>query len=86
MAQVVFVHPQPEFAPNRASSVSATLVGSYCEAAASEPVAGATGAGISVAGGAATSESGTPHTLTATYFVTGGQQRNSSNAQGEWVE
>jgi hypothetical protein len=37
-----------EFASNRASSVSATLVGSYCEAAASEPAASAaTGASTS---------------------------------------
>jgi hypothetical protein len=35
-----------------------------------------------VAGGTTTSESGTPHTLTATYLVTGGQQGDASNAQG----
>jgi hypothetical protein len=71
-----------EFAPNRASSVNATLVGSYCEAAAGEPAASPTGTGTSVPGGTAISESGTPHTFTATYLVTGGQQEDASNAQG----
>jgi hypothetical protein len=71
-----------EFAPNRASSVSATLVGSYCEAAAVEPAASPTGAGASATGSGTISEASTPHTLTATYLVTGGQHGDASNAQG----